>query len=267
LELRAVRVQDPDTEVVLDFAQRIELATPSLPERFGLATGGGGWSGLSGPPVPIDAVPYVPALMLVHGYCSSGSIWPPADFRQPVLEFLDPQQNRTHDQFAQLIAQRAVGAGLSSFGVVAHSQGGPAALHLLTYYPSGLDLARGGRRIQSLASPYQGTPLASLGFFACGVNNNLTPSGAALWLAGIPSWARTEVSTFTTSNSGSACNFFTNLLLLDPEDGTVEQFRAALPGSHDLGHTLGWCHTTGMSQPASYTDHARNLAMDAAAAR
>jgi pimeloyl-ACP methyl ester carboxylesterase len=205
--------------------------------------------------------------MLVHGYCSGGSIWPAADFTQPKLEFLDPNQNRTHDQFAQLIDQRAKNAGLGSFGVVGHSQGGPAALHLLTYYSSGLDESLGARRIQSVASPYQGTPLASLGSFACGVNNDMTPSGAATWLAGIPSWARSQVFYWTVSNSGSACNFFTGLLLTDPEDGTVEQFRGQLPGANNMGHVVGWCHTTGMSNPACYTDHARNQAMNAAAAR
>lgn len=34
-----------------------------------------------------------------------------------------------------------------------------------------------------------------------------------------------------------------------------------------MGHTTGWWHTTGMSYTANYTDHARNQAMDAAAAR
>ncbi|HUR28607.1 MAG TPA: conditioned medium factor, partial [Planctomycetota bacterium] len=207
------------------------------------------------------------ALMLVHGYCSSGSIWPAADFAQPKIEFLDPSANRSHDQFAQLIAQRAVNAHVSSFGIVAHSQGGPAALHLLTYYTSGLDFSTGGRRIQSLASPYLGTPLASWGGFACGVNNDMTPAASATWLAGIPTWARAEVFTWTTADSGTACNAITNLLLTNPEDGTVEKMRSELAGGNNMGHVVGWCHTTGMTNPASYTDHTRNLAMNAAAAR
>ena len=210
---------------------------------------------------------FSPALMLVHGYCSSGSIWPAADFTQPKYEFLDPNANRTHDQFAQLIMQKAASAGLSSFGIVAHSQGGAAALHLLTYYQSGLDLAQGARRIQSLASPYQGTPLASLGFFSCGVNNDMTYAGSATWLAGIPTWARNEVSYWTTSDGGSACNFLTGILLTNPEDGVVEQAHCALPGGHAMGHVTGWCHTTGMTYPASYSDHSRNQGLNTSAAR
>jgi hypothetical protein len=203
--------------------------------------------------------------MLVHGYCSGGNVWPAADFTQPKQVFLDPNQNRTHDQFAQLLA--SAGAAHDSFGGVAHSQGGAALLHLLAFYESPLDHALGSRRIQSVATPYQGTPLASLGSFACGVNNDMTPSGSAAWLANVPSWARAEVFYWTTSDAGSACNFLTSLFLTDPEDGTVEKFRGQLPGGNDMGHTTGWCHTTGMSYPANYTDHARNQAMDAAAAR
>jgi pimeloyl-ACP methyl ester carboxylesterase len=205
--------------------------------------------------------------MLVHGYCSSGSIWPAADFAQPKLEFLDPNANRTHDQFAQLINAQAQAAGLTSFGVVTHSQGGCAALHLLTYYTSGLDFSTGGRRIQALAAPFQGTPLASLGSFACGVNNDMTLAGAATWLSGIPTWARAEVYYWTTSDAGTPCNFLTNLFLTDPEDGTVEEIHGQLPSGNNMGHTTGWCHTTGMSYPASYTNHTRNQAMNAAAAR
>jgi pimeloyl-ACP methyl ester carboxylesterase len=274
LELRAVRVQDPDTQVVFDRLDRIEFATPALdrPRTTGgsitskMLTGNSDTTiGSSGAAPP--EYPHYRSLVLVHGYCSSGSIWPAADFSQPKLEFLDPNANRSHDQFAQLIAQRAAAQHLGSFGVVAHSQGGPAALHLLTYYNSALDRSSAGRRIQSVASPYQGTPLASLGGFACGVNSDMTPTGSATWLAGIPSWARAEVSTWTTANSGSACNALTSLFLTDPEDGTVEKFRSELPGGNNLGHVVGWCHTTGMSNPANYTDHARNLSMDAAAGR
>lgn len=266
-ELRGVRVQDADTFGVLE--TRDALALPTLPA----------WSGGPVPAVLPAMLGFAPAptppaashqaldraLMLVHGYCSGGNVWPAADFTQPKQVFLDPNQNRTHDQFAQLLG--AAGAARDSFGVVGHSQGGAAALHLLTFYESPLDHALGPRRIQSVATPYQGTPLASLGAFACGVNNDMTPSGSAAWLANVPSWARAEVSYWTTSDAGSACNFLTSLFLTDPEDGTVEKFRGQLPGGNDMGHVAGWCHTTGMSYPANYTDHVRNQAMDAAAAR
>ncbi|MCE9596281.1 MAG: hypothetical protein K8S98_18980 [Planctomycetes bacterium] len=274
-ELRAVRVQDPDTHVVFDERDVLELPLAALPRIVGTGTTMVAPAMLTGPMI-VSATslgsgttathhPLPRALMLVHGYCSGGAIWPAADFTQPRIAFVDPNANRTHDQFAQMLAQ--TGSAYGSFGVVGHSQGGPAALHLLTYYQSGLDFAFGPRRIQSVASPYQGTPLASLGSFACGVNNDMTPAGSATWLAGIPSWARAEVFYWTTQNSAGVCNFLTSLFLADPEDGTVEQFRGQLVGGNSMGHVVGWCHTTGMTNPANYTDHTRNAQMNLKAAR
>ena len=276
LELRNVRVQDLGTRAVMAAEERIPLdldprwrampalrrSAPPLSALAGLAAN----AGVSAPPAgqPTSA-PLSPGLMLVHGYCSGGAPWPVADFTAPFTSFLDANQNRTHDEFANLIVAQAT--GYSSFGVVGHSQGGAAALHLLTYYASGLDRAAGARRIQSVGTPYQGTPLASLGSFACGVNNDLTPNGAATWLAGIPTWARAEVSYYTTADDGSACQFLTSLLLSDPEDGTTERARGQLPGGVNMGHVTGWCHTTGMSDPPQYRDAGRNGVMDGAAAR
>jgi len=272
--LRQVRVQDPDTSVPFDVVDTLPLFLPGLPPLLGPALGAPTPAMLMAPPPAGIAAdtdsysapgPHPRTLLLVHGYCSGGSIWPAADYTAPKTVFLDPNQNRTHDQFA-LLLQQAV-PPRTSFGVVAHSQGGPAALHLYTYYFSGLDSALGPRRIQSVASPYQGTPLASLGSFACGVNNDMTPAGSTTWLAGIPTWARSQVYYWTTANSGSVCNFLTSLFLSDPEDGTVERTRGQLPGGNSMGHVTGWCHTTGMSNPANYTDSARNVNMNANAAR
>lgn len=291
LELRRVRVQDPDSHVLFDELAALPLPAGALPgAAFGppgevttemlvgppppgsppttLAPGGALGSGGAiggGTGAALLHFAWHRALMLSHGYCSGGNIWPAADFSEPKLVFLDPNANRTNDEFAQLLA--AAGANKDGFGLVGHSQGGLAALHLLTYYQSGLDFAIGPRRIQSVASPYQGTPLASLGFFACGVNDDMTTSGAPVWLAGIPTWARKEVYYWTTQNSGSACNFFTNLVLSSPNDGTIEMVKGQLPGANSMGHKSGWCHTTGMSNPASYTDHVRNVEMNAEAAR
>ncbi len=186
--------------------------------------------------------------------------------------FSDPNANRTHDQFAQLI--RGQGGGLKSFGVVAHSQGGAASLQLYSYYWSGLDYSTGSRLIQSVGTPYRGTPLAGdlaiLGAIfgsGCGTNFDMTYDGAALWLSGIPSWARAEVYYYTTSFLGDFgfdyCSLLTDFFLTDPDDGVVERDYGQLPGGNNMGHTEGWCHTTGMRDPAQYNDHARNAVMNA----
>ena len=304
LLLRNLRVQDVNTHAVLDLLADTPVFAAQLPDAAlqlapanitsAMFTGVSGLSlvaavpggsaepglgrrprdtsavvGAGGPMGPLN--PPERALLLVHGYYSS-PVWPPADFTGQKLIFEDLNANRSHDEFAQLIA--ALGAPLDSFGVVAHSQGGPASLHLLTYYTSGLDFAVGGLRIQSLGSPYLGTPLAgSLGGIGqvfgvgCGSNTDLSESGAALWAAGIPSWARAEVTAYTTSFSGFWCDFVTNLVLDNPEDGVTELDLALLSGMNVMPHFVGQCHTTGMSDPAQYKDSGRNAVMNAAAAR
>ncbi|HPF12915.1 MAG TPA: hypothetical protein PLJ12_01510 [Planctomycetota bacterium] len=276
LELRNVRVQTMDGWSVL--AQRAAWPVPvsGAPLSVG-PTSDDLHFRLTGTTVaPLLALPPAGAasdvsdqalfgLMLVHGWCSGGGVWPTSQFDGPLLVFNDPNANRTHDEFAQLLGQ--LGGQNRSFGGIGHSQGGCALLHLRTYYASGLDRASGGRVIQSLASPYQGTPLASLGFFLCGVNQDLTPSGSGAWLANIPTVTRADVFYYSTSNSGSACQFATDFFLSNPEDGVVEMSRAQLPGATNMGHVTGWCHTTGMSNPAGYNDAARNAVMNQAAAR
>jgi len=215
-------------------------------------------------------------LLLVHGYCSGG-VWPASQFSN-ASTFLDANQNRTHDQFARLI--NTFGSTWNSFGIVAHSQGGPASLHLYTYYWSGLDRATGARLIQSVGSPYQGTNLAGIlatlgGWFGvgCSTNNDLSYSGASAWLAGIPTSSRAKVNYYTTSFrttnwwTNDFCNFATDLVLSDPEDGTTEQAKGQLSGAINRGNTTGQCHTSGMRDPAQFLDASRNSVLNSNAAR
>ncbi|MCD9186504.1 MAG: hypothetical protein LUM44_08725 [Pyrinomonadaceae bacterium] len=281
-ELRNVRVQDVNSSVVLGTADAVRLPEIKVSENlrtdyFGEITDEMR-TGKRPEIVTNDAVGG--KLMLVHGYCS-GDAWGAAasagQFTNYV-KFLDLNQNRSHDQFANLI--RNFGASLPSFGIVAHSQGGAASLHLYTYYWSGLDSATGGTRlIQSVGTPYQGTALAGnlaiLGQIfgaGCGSNTDLTYSGAASWLAGIPTWARQKVYYHTTSFTDvwyryDYCNLATDPFLSDPEDGVVERAYAQLPGANNLGHKTGWCHTSGMRDPSQTTDSSRNSNMNANAAR
>ena len=282
-ELRNVRVQDPDTFAVLDTRDAIPLAIDAriaLPQAAPrevdreMLVGRPRDDLALNPTIPTDVIDAARSttrafgahnLMLVHGWCSGGNVWPAPDFTGYTEVFLDPDANRSHDQFAQLIL--ALGNNSKSYGIIGHSQGGCAALHLLTFYFSGLDWATGPRLIQSVGSPYQGTPLASLGFFSCGVNDDLTPTGSAAWLANIPGAERASVYYYTTSPSSGNCDFFTNLVLASPNDGVTEIARDQLPGANSMGNTLGWCHTTGMNQPSQYNDHTRNAEMNTNAAR
>ena len=282
LELREVRVRRPGTMALLASAARIDVELEAaLPRAAGRAAGqprrtaprdDGAAFPVATSARPGDRVAGGRNLMLVHGYCAGGNPWPPGDFDGAIEVFSDPNANRSHDEFALLI--KALGDQSKSFGVVAHSQGGAAALHLYTFYFSGLDWAQGPRLIQSLGTPYQGTPLAGnlalLGDIfgsGCGENTDLSVDGAAAWLAGIPNDARARVHFWTTSFSGSACNFLSGLFLSNPEDGVVEVARGQLPGAVGMGNTVGQCHTTGMSNPAQYLDATRNAEMNTNAAR
>ncbi len=216
-------------------------------------------------------------LMLVHGYCSS-DVWGSQQHQfSNSVKFADFNKNRSHDEFAQRI--KSFGDSLPSFGVVAHSQGGAAALHLYTYYWSGLDDASSGRLIQSVGTPYQGTPLAgnlaSVGHVfgvGCGYNSNLTTSGASAWLSGIPTWARSKVNYYTTSFTDKWwrpdwCQIVTDPFLSDPDDGTTEKHRGQLSGAVNRGHKTGQCHTSGMRDMAQTKDSGRNSTMSSNAAR
>ena len=276
--LRNVRIEDADYFIPVASAGALSLAVPAS-----IATSAKRSSAIDESMVmgPRPALMQTKAgtgsrLILVHGYCSGG-VWPQSQFTN-ASSFLDTNQNRSHDEFAQLL--KNYGSTWNSFGTVAHSQGGAAALHLYAYYWSGLDNATGNRLMQSVGTPYQGTNLsgiiATVGSWfgvACGSNYDMTYDGASAWLAGIPSWARAKVNYYTTSFKSTNwwtndyCNFASDLVLSDPEDGTTEKAYGQLPGAVNQGHVTGQCHTSGMRDPAQYQDAGRNGVMNSNAAR
>jgi hypothetical protein len=277
-ELRNVRLQDADYFVTLAETDKMSLTITALPEAANQSFSSEITDEMRMGKRPFEEVSNAVGgkLMLVHGYCSGGNPFPTSQFANNIV-FSDPNKNRTHDQFANLI--KNFGAAYPSFGIVAHSQGGAASLHLYTYYWSGLDAATGARLIQSVGTPYQGTALAGnlalLGQIfgaGCGSNSNMSYSGAASWLAGIPTWARAKVNYSTTSFTDvwyryDYCNLATDPFLGDPDDGVVEQAYGQLPYAINRGHKTGWCHTGGMRDPAQTSDSSRNADMNANAAR
>lgn len=291
LELRNLRIHDRDAWLVRDLVSSLPLGPAALPPagtpidldemRLGRAGGHPVPISLASLPGSDDAAVGSHALVLVHGYCSSGVTFPPAQFSGQVGVFFDPNQAKSNDAFAQTLLGYT--SQFKSFGVAAHSQGGLASLHLYTFYWSGLDWAGPGiggntRLIQSVASPYQGTPLAGnlaiLGQIlgtGCGAITDLTPDGAVAWLSTIPTWARQRVHYWTTSFEDGPfldyCNLVTDFFLTDPDDGVIEKIRGQLPGANNMGHVEGWCHTTGMADPPNYTDAVRNAQINTQAAR
>ncbi len=284
IELRNIRLHDIDTFVPLEIIDRIQtpIANLKLPE----STTTTNESMLTGSPGPTITSQHIPTagvtngpghrLMLVHGYCTDATPFTISHFSGDIALFEDFEQSRSHNTFALEMLNQA--APMKSFGVVGHSQGGMAALHLYAYYWSGLDWARGNRLIQSVGAPYQGTALAGnaaiLGDifgFGCGENPDMTYTGAANWVSLIPTWARDDVYYYTTSFEDGFgfdyCNIITDILLSDPDDGVIERSAGQLPGANNMGHLEGWCHTADMRDPGQCTDLSRNTIMNQEAKR
>ncbi|MBG81569.1 MAG: hypothetical protein CMJ39_12795 [Phycisphaerae bacterium] len=216
-------------------------------------------------------------LILSHGYCSDADSWPEADFSGDVSMYINTYQNFTHDEFALDLFSH--GTQYKSYGIVGHSQGGNAALHLYAFYWSGLDWASDGRLVQALGTPFTGTSLAGdisvlgeLFGFGCGVNYDMTYDGATQWLSYIPTVAREATWTWTSTFednwwSYDYCHILTDLILWDPEDGVVENSEGDLDGGNNMGTTIGWCHIKNMAEPREVNDTNRSSEMDAEAAR
>ncbi|MDP7070712.1 MAG: hypothetical protein QF561_05120 [Phycisphaerales bacterium] len=289
IELRNIRLADRDAAVLL--GDRKQLAVGEVPvgrlavddhaaERaMRMGCGDRGGTLVEAHP---RATPGGHNLMLVHGYCSDGISWPPEQFSGDVSVYFNPDQNFSHDEFALDI--HAYGSQFKSYGIAGHSQGGNAALHLYSFYWSGLDWSTpspedGGRIIQALGVPFEGTALAgniaALGEIfgiQCGANYDMTYDGAAYWLSFVPGWARGETWSWTTTFtddwwSWDYCHIAADLVLSDPEDGVVESFSGDLDGTNFMGLKEGWCHIEGMTDPAQVLDTVRNNEINAEAAR
>jgi len=220
-----------------------------------------------------------PTLMMVHGYCADSNPFNKfGDFTNAAF-FLEKMATRDNNKFSELVAEYANTLGMTSFGIIGHSQGGTVSLHLLNYFFTGLDEATGSRVIQSVGTPWKGCSAAgsaaNLGKafgVGCGANPDLTTDGANLWLSGIDTENFKSVYYYTTSYEqgnffGDYCNLAVNLVLQWPNDGVTEIKYAKLTGGNNMGNKEKWCHTTDMTYPAQYLDRPRNAEMNSLAAR
>ena len=221
-----------------------------------------------------------PNLLLVHGYCAKENPFTVDNFTN-YIAFKDWGQSISNDQFARHLIDFTEETNLTAFSIVAHSQGGLAAVHLYSYYYTGLDsysVSGNGsdRKIQTVGSPYQGTPLAGLladigHFFGimCGSNLELTYEGAQAWLSKVPLHIQQEVHFYRTfyGKRKKYCNFGTNVVLKGPNDGLVEVGKARLPFGRGEGISPGECHSVNMQWPSQCHNNKRNAEMNTYAAR
>lgn len=220
--------------------------------------------------------------ILSHGYCADETPFPLEDFDDNAIAFADPlgytdDNNWRHDEFALKIKTFSEEQGIDGCGLIGHSQGGCASLHLKHYYWSCLDNASvggGDRLIQTVGTPYKGSPaagwIADVGSFigvGCGYNEDLDTSGANTWLDTIPESSRGNNYYYTTSYEDrwflpDWCSFTMDLILSGFDDGAVEKFRGQLEGGNNMGHTQGQCHVDDMSWPNQTKDEDRNQVLN-----
>ena len=86
----------------------------------------------------VDNVTEDGQLLLLHGYCATGNGFPLKHFDDYLL-FEDYGKNYFHDEYARKAYDFVTGTRVTS--AYGHSQGGAVALHLYTYYMTGLDSA------------------------------------------------------------------------------------------------------------------------------
>ena len=283
LEVRELRVHDARGFVLLDHQPRPEflltdsVQLPDAPKKVDHSM----CAGRAPEPVSAHSASTTASvgghvLLLSHGYCTDQFPFRVSNFSGDIELFEDYGSNLSNDEFA--LRFESYGRSFKSMGIVGHSQGGHAATHLYTFYWSALDWPTGGRRIQGVGVPWLGTALAGnaavLGEvfgIGCGVVYDLTYDGSSAWLSFIPSWVRQETWYWTTSFEDGwfydYCQIVTDLLLSDPDDGTVEQYAGQLSGGNNQGHKTGWCHTRLMRDPPQCKDADRNVVMDQEASR
>jgi len=284
LTLKNALVQDGELHVPLSVMAQIPIdVSPNLIPRpagpMNIAITKEMRQGVA-PRVNVTTRRAAPTLMLVHGYCANVNPWnnEKQDFKDATY-FLEPSASMTNQDFADLVIKHADELGMTHWGGIGHSQGGHILAHILNYYHTGLDQSSGGRRVQSVGTPWKGctgagsaASLIDLFGVGCGSNFDLTTDGANLWLAGITPETKKQVYYYTTTYKqgsffGDYCNLAVNFVLKWPNDGTSELELSQLSGGNNMGNKEKWCHTVDMGYPAQYLDHARNKEMSSAAAR
>lgn len=302
LLLRNVRIQDADTFIPLDQLAELPFTVRELPKAASLATAvvkdDSLYRGLGDRTIFVEGagssgsedkacLPSRTGIILVHGWCSV-PVWPAWHFSRPggTWVFSDPSASRSHDAFAQRIRDMGHQCVYRRFSLVAHSQGGAAALHLRSFYASPLDFSIAPRRIQTMGTPYFGSTLMDLYlgsgplgwliasiFGQCAPQFSLSTPGSALWLSSIPGWARSEVFYYRTGHQRPR-NFVQRLqfwrwrcnagsfVIPSWDDGVVADFQGFLPGGQNQGITEGECHTGGMNHPSQTNNFNRNDFMD-----
>jgi len=224
-------------------------------------------------------------VLLIHGYCATknpfqvhAEDWTNAAFYDGYA--MGHDRSRVNEKFAEDVLDYIEEEGLGKFSSVGQSQGGLVQLHILNYYHTGLDEVNGGRRIQSVATPYRGiSAYSSLKFWAdllypdCSPPSSFSLDGATNWEMGIAQEYIDQIYAYRTQYGKGFwqenCDLLVNQFLSKPNDGAVEVSHSTpfSSGGTIFDIYVGQCHKEDMKYMPSFFDHNRNAEMNEAAAR
>ena len=229
-------------------------------------------------------------IFLVHGWCADNSAWNQNHFNNgPTFEYSHYDRSIGRDEFAIRIKNQAEAEFDNWFSIVAHSQGGQAAVHLKAYYFSGLDSSPATRPIQTVGTPFLGSSLmdlyyglSSIPFVApiiglfndCEAQFTLTTPGSYGWNIFLPASARNATSFHRTTHAIPSsfwnwwqfwrwkCNLLSYFIIGRDDGVTTPRAGAFLfGGGQNMGIKRRQCHND-MQYPDQKDDVNRNNLMD-----
>lgn len=300
-EFKNIKLLDPDTYLIIDEMKSLKVPVSRFPDAaYSRASeviiDDNMLYGKNDVYLPfedakneIDAIRGGPAngIFLVHGWCANTTAWNQFNFNDgPTFEYTNTNSSIGRNNFAIAIRNQADAIFTDWFSVVAHSQGGQAAVHLQAYFFSGLDLSPAPRPIQTVGAPYQGSTLMDLYFFSgagiinaifnfsdCEPQFSLTTPGSYFWSIFLPTATQNDTFYYRTihdtpNNFWQALQFwrwkcnFASYILGGNDDGVTRPFKSWLLFGNNMGITESQCHTGGMRYTDQKDDLGRNNIMD-----
>ena len=299
-EFRNIRLLDPNTYLLLDSKADLFVPVVGFPEQESIKASAVEINdemllGKNDITVPVasgqgaqESVNFdANGIMLVHGWCSNTSTWQQWRFNDgPTVEYNSPITSMGRNDFAIELALQSNVAFRDWFSVVAHSQGGQAAVHMQSYYFTGLDNSPAPRPIQTVGTPYQGSLLMDLyvGSGAGMINDifniddcqaqwSLTTASSIPWAIMLPFNSQQRTFYYRTTH-GMPSNWWESLqfwrwkcnagswIIPGADDGVVSVGEGWLGLGNDMGIMARECHTGGMNFMDQRRDNNRNDIMD-----
>lgn len=299
-EFRNIRLLDPNTYLLLDSKTDLFVPVSAFPEQESIKASAVEINdemllGKNDITVPVNNAQGAQesvnlaanGIMLVHGWCGNAAAWNKGVFNDgPTEEYRSPITSMGRNDFAIELALQSNAEFRDWFSVVAHSQGGQAAIHMQSYYFTGLDNSPAPRPIQTVGTPYQGSLLMDLyvGSGAGMINDifniddcqaqwSLTTASSIPWAIMLPFNSQQRTFYYRTTHDMPG-NWWESLqfwrwkcnagswVIPGADDGVVSVGEGWLGLGNNMGIMTRECHTGGMNFMDQRRDNNRNDIMD-----